>query len=194
MPRVVKHLPQQRLDSICQGMPWTILLGMLDPGLWRQTCPLPAVLLPAPLPAGRGNLSAGPRWQPSALLLPGSCCGPGLQKLFGWAVTPFPFDLLFPGWTPSSCQPTFSLHPPGKPPRPPSPTSASPFQPPPPALKRIPGPFTYRRRGRETLTLNRPLCRRGAHCGGDGFSWGMWKESVGFLGVCPPHTHFNDFG
>lgn len=130
LPQMVKHLPQQRLDSICQGTTWTVLLGMLDPVLCRQTSPLPAVLLPAPLPAGRGNVSAGPRWQPSALLLPGSCCGPGFQKLLGRAVTPLPFDLLFPGWTPSSCQPTFSLHPPGKPPRPPSPPP--PLLPPPP--------------------------------------------------------------
>lgn len=55
--------------------------------------------------------------------------------------------------------------------------------------------FIYRRRGRETLTLNRPLCRSGAHCGSDGFSWGMWRESVGFLGVCPPPTfQWGDFG
>lgn len=37
MPRVVKHLRQQGLDSICRGTTWTMLLGMLDPALCRQT-------------------------------------------------------------------------------------------------------------------------------------------------------------
>lgn len=131
------------------------------------SCPVPSH------PSG-GSVAVGFQSRPSAPAPPGLQLRPrGFRRCLGWAVTPFPFDLLFLGRAPSSCQPALSLHPPRKRDWPPARQG----------LKRIPAPFHIQAEGKGDVDFELSLCRSRAHCGSDGFSWGMWSESVGFLDV-----------
>lgn len=129
---------------------------------------------PAPSHPSGGSVAVGLQSQPSAPAPPGLQLRPrGFRRCLGWAVTPSP--LIYCSWAgpPPPANLLFLSIPPG------SRDGPAARQ----GLKRIPAPFHIQAEGKGDVDFELSLCRSKAHCGGDGFSWGMWSESVGFLDV-----------